>query len=592
MDIDMETSAAATENIPAPPPAPRMAWQLPGEHLFRLVYSAYDMSVLLQNGGVHNDAAFNDLRRPVDWAAVESRLASHPAEAKEWIGTDCCARTSFLHQFASFNFGVTPNAANNILPIVSIDGETALRIMNQAIEIYPEALNLYNGNGCLPIHLVCHRHLPLGNGSICYLTWTLTTERIVHLMYRKCPTSFSQSTLTSSQTALSLLLASHDPSEGTQNRSRVIDFLLDNFPEACRIPDVDGRYPLHTAAHSYYTLEVMQKLLSLYPQAAEIKSTVGTTPLLAILRCQFGNSSYEIPSLLLDACPWSAAMDDEKVLMMVQGHVLEPSGDAFDYLCLNYCELVRVHFTFDDLAVVDDITLDEDFIEYRKGYIKANINFITSPLLEREHDFGSLWGFLLYVLRTMYGGGRELFSPLHAAVHGRLCRPWNLVVLDGIVKRHPDDAKKRIARGNLPIHSFLSSCLVEQERAISRYYAGDADDYAVAVKHALRLILAAYPEGSRLTSGNGRLPIHLAIDTSRSFLAYDVLVEQILEHAPGTLLKRDAATGSSSASLHPFAAAAIGGRADLDLTFQLLRRDPSALADALVGARKRKRTIA
>jgi hypothetical protein len=199
-----------------------------------------------------------------------------------------------------------------------------------------------------------------------------------------------------------------------------------------------------------------------------------------------------------------------------------------------------------------------------------------------EHDFGSLWVFLLYVLRTMYG--RELFLPLHAVVHGRLYRPWNLVVLQGILKRYPHDAKKReAASDNLPIHSFLRSCLVEQRRAIARYYAGDANDYNVAVKHALRLILAAYPDGSRLSNGSGRLPIHLAIDTSRSFLAFDVMVEQILEHAPGTLLKRDAgAPGSSSATnLHPFATAAIGGRADLDLTFRLLRRDPSALAAAV-----------
>lgn len=556
---------------------PRMAWELPDEHLFRLIYRAYitDIETII----IHNNDAFHDLRRPVNWVAVESRLASHPDEIKEWIRTDCCSTTSFLHQFSTFNLGV-PNAATAAaaaaaghLPILTIDGETALRIMNKVIAIYPEALNIYNGNGCLPIHLVCERSLLLANNSTYNLSWTLTTESIIQLFYRQCPTSFSQLTLTSSKSALSLLLDScceYTPGGG-EARSRLFDFLLDIFPEACQFPDSDGRYALHVAAHSYCSLNVMQKLLYLYPQAAEVKSTArwrGTTPLLAVLRCYFYNGGFQVPSMLLDACPWSAAVDDENVLMMDQS--LDPSGDALDYLCVKYCELVRVPFSFDEIADVDDGTW---VIEYRKGYIKANVNFI-SPLNNREHDFGSLWDFLLKVLRTMYG--RELCLPLHAAVHGRLCRPWNLVVLDGILKQYPDDAKKRDVWENLPIHSFLTSCLVEQQRAIARYYAGDEDDYNVAVNQALRLILTAYPEGSRQTNGSGRFPIHLAIDSSRSLLAYDVLVEQILEHAPGTLLKRDVRT-----NLHPFVTAAIGGRGDLDLTFQLLRRDPSALAAAL-----------
>jgi hypothetical protein len=562
----METEASMENDDPTP----RNVRELREEHLFRLIYRAYD------------NAAFNDLRRPVDWLAVESRLASHPEEIKEWIVTDCCSRTSFVHQFSSFDFGMTAPIQNNLpLPIQCIDGETALRIMNQAIAIYPEALNMYNamynGNGCLPIHLVCKRNLHLGNNSQCNQTWTLATESIIHLIYQQCPACFSQLDLTS-KTALSLFLDSsceYAEPDGEEARKRLFDFLLDIFPAACRIPDSDGRYALHVAAHSYSWLEAMQKLLHLYPQAAEVKSHapwLSTTPLLAVLRCHYGNNSYEIPSMLLDSCPWSAAVDDDKGLLM--GQDIDPSGDALDYLCVKYCEIVRVNFSYDELGNdVDDSGWNS--IEYRKGFIKANVNFV-SPLHNREHDYGSLWDFLIKVLRTMYG--RELFLPLHAAVHGRLCRPWNLAVLDGILRKYPDDAKKRDDSENLAIHSFLTSCLVEQQRAIDRFYAGDVDDYHVAVKQALNLLLTAYPEGSRLANGSGRFPIHLAIDTSRSVLAYDVLVEQVLEHAPGTLLERDARTG-----IYPFITAAIGGRGDLDLTFHLLRLDPLALAAAVAG---------
>ena len=55
--MDTSASMETDENtVPAPPV--RMAWELPEEHLFRLVYRAYDTSVVT----VHNNfnAAFDD----------------------------------------------------------------------------------------------------------------------------------------------------------------------------------------------------------------------------------------------------------------------------------------------------------------------------------------------------------------------------------------------------------------------------------------------------------------------------------------------------------------------------------------------------
>ena len=61
---------------------------------------------------------------------------------------------------------------------------------------------------------------------------------------------------------------------------------------------------------------------------------------------------------------------------------------------------------------------------------------------------------------------QDQFLPLHAAVQGRLCRPWNLVVMRDLLRRFVEQAREKDDYGNLPLHLFLESCTIERDRAI------------------------------------------------------------------------------------------------------------------------------
>lgn len=168
--------------------------------------------------------------------------------------------------------------------------------------------------------------------------------------------------------------------------------------------------------------------------------------------------------------------------------------------------------------------------------------------------------------------GRPKFLPLHAFVQGSLCRPWNLALTKHILEKFGNEAGKTDGEGNLPLHLFLESCMVERSRAIRIGYAADEDDYHVAVQTCFGLLLAAHPRAAASRNGAGRLPLHLALESCRQLPA-DAIVEPLLGRAPEALLARD-----TDSRLYPFASAAVGPSSNIDLSYNLLRRDPSVLS--------------
>lgn len=86
-----------------------------------------------------------------------------------------------------------------------------------------------------------------------------------------------------------------------------------------------------------------------------------------------------------------------------------------------------------------------------------------------------------------------------------------LVVMDGLLKQFQRDAAKCYSCGNVPLHLFLESCLVERARDIARGYARDIDDYCDVVKRCLQLILNANPRATSQLNDAGLLPLHVAV---------------------------------------------------------------------------------
>ena len=187
-----------------------------------------------------------------------------------------------------------------------------------------------------------------------------------------------------------------------------------------------------------------------------------------------------------------------------------------------------------------------------------------------DNDFGcESFSFLLDIYRVMYGP--RPFLPLHACVEGRLCRPWHLAVIHAIATRYPEHALKRDSRGNLPLHSFLESYMIERERAMDKFFAYDKEEYHFAVNQCLRLLLDIDKSTVAMTNSDGRLPLHLAIEHG-SGCTFDTVISYLLGVAPSTVLVRDPKTG-----LFPFMSAAVGISCNLDAIYGLLQFDPNVL---------------
>jgi len=293
------------------------------------------------------------------------------------------------------------------------------------------------------------------------------------------------------------------------------------------------------------------------------------TPLLSSLEQCRHASDYQVPRHLLESCPLTAAIADRGEIS-IRGDWVEPAGDALDYICVIYCNAVLVRWygrqiydEFGGAPINDDF---DDFDSY--SFINGNIDYLEGGRLfrmEEDQEFiDATFEMLLIKLRVMYGRGQ--FLPLHAICHGILCRPWNLVVLQELISRFGDESREKDSSGSLPLHLFLESCSLEGHRAIDLGYASDDSDYQHAIERSYELILNANPRAALVPNGEDRLPLHLTI--ANRGLSNDAIMDALV--TPLTVRARDITN-----RLYPFACAAIGVGADVDLTFRLLRKDPS-----------------
>mmetsp|Transcript_50562 Transcript_50562/g.152366 ORF Transcript_50562/g.152366 Transcript_50562/m.152366 type:complete len:454 (-) Transcript_50562:8-1369(-) len=358
----------------------------------------------------------------------------------------------------------------------------------------------------------------------------------------------------------------------------------DAYPEAVRLPDSDGRYAAHIMCRgpeigyprrwTHENANVFRWLISAYPDAASEQDKDGRTPFHELASCR-----DETPALLncvkylLKSDPSVAPVQDAKHAFG-NNNILPleiNSGDALDYACMGLFRMVREWIFRGN--------------ESKRSYASNSIQ-LSEMFCELDHNqVASLkirLDLIIILLRALYDG--RPFLPLHAAVQGCLCRPWHLVLIVEITKRYRQKAIARKADdgGNLPLHLFLESCMMEQQRALERGFCANVAEYEGALAKCFDMIFETNPCAAKKMNGKGRLPLHLAIE-SCPFLYSDVICP-LLDAAPRSLLARDARF-----HLYPFAAAGVGPRAELDTIFLLLRRDPSVLNRHKNEHRKRKR---
>lgn len=153
---------------------------------------------------------------------------------------------------------------------------------------------------------------------------------------------------------------------------------------------------------------------------------------------------------------------------------------------------------------------------------------------------------------------RRRFRPLHAAAD--LCCPPE--VLRHAHSRDPSQIYTRDERtGRPPLSTAVASSVISGK--------SDSESRSVVAE-----LLALNPAAASAVDRDGRLPLHLALE---SLLTWEGGVESLLGAAPRALRTRDVIT-----HLYPFMAAAVGGAgglcADVTTIFMLLRNGPEMAA--------------
>jgi len=616
---NLSATAAGAAAAPAAAAASAVPVEdLPGDHLFRLVYRDVDRI------GNDPDGPFVVVpewqRDPVDWDLVTARLDVGDEdsdddddadvndrdgrrwrqrrcreELAQWVDTGTHGPRLFLHQLCMFDFRPDGGRFRDRWEPFGLDGAKGLRLIEKAIAAYPEAVRTPQGDGCYPLHVGGSRRI----NHYADLFWRRCVEDIFNVVFRSAPEVATKRSLDGSFPLHSLLSVSMRSGDvGRASYLRAVRTLLDANPDAVRIPDYVGSFPMHRACrHASYCHDVLKLLVGKFPQALYVCSPglMNGSPLHVFLRkaASYSNTveeqTYRTGRMLAEACPFSAFLNDGGFIKNGTQEGLEPAGDALDFASVVYCKKVGMDFSWEDVSksefVVEDDSLDDDGwrrVRFRRGYVHCNIEFLRTTEEERKRvqtkeevvDCEVQWSMelLLAILRVM--SGRENFMPLHAAVTGRCCRPWNLAVMEGMLAGY--DAGEPDPDGNLPLHLFLESCLLERERAQQNGYAYDGDDYDAAVAGCFGLLLDAHPGAAKVVNGEGKLPLHLAIENLSHLPTGSVLVP-LLDAAPRTIAVRDAVHG-----LFPFAAAAVGMPSRLDAVYALLRRDPGCLRKQVI----------
>ena len=103
------------------------------------------------------------------------------------------------------------------------------------------------------------------------------------------------------------------------------------------------------------------------------------------------------------------------------------------------------------------------------------------------------------------------------------------------------------------------------------YHKKMKDEHRRDKKNEILQILKACPESARRRDKDGNLPLHLAVSSGKK---WECGVHTLLQAFPEALRMRDC-----QHCLFPFMLAARGERHDVDVTFELLRADPSCLSN-------------
>ena len=329
-----------------------------------------------------------------------------------------------------------------------------------------------------------------------------------------------------------------------------------SHPDEVTWRDNEGGTALHHSCRSYYSVDVVREMLNSSRSAASIQDKSGKTPL--HIACWSGSS--EIIGLLLKANKEVASIPDNR------------GRTPLHHACSSVS--LPCAYTIESLIQADpNVSMTPD----NAG--QTPLSLLCERHYSRLESAMSYQGNDVYqsVLKPFWDQLRALLSA--NADHRTIRGDWRLlhvvttipdcpkILFDLALKLHPEQVQERVY-GSLPLH-YAAECPTHTMDGTH------CDGYYVCT------LLSLFPGASQIPDAIGRLPLHLAILSGKT---YHAVLQKLFHAFPQAICMRD-----GKHYLMPFLLAALPPSNDvvvartsstthqIDTMLELLRLDPSGI---------------
>ncbi|GKY94624.1 hypothetical protein MPSEU_000427900 [Mayamaea pseudoterrestris] len=266
---------------------------------------------------------------------------------KDWSN-----HAAILYRF--YPRGVQISDSNGKLPlhraitaIQEEEGNPEECVISQLVRVYPQAASHADNSGILPMHLIAMNASEWSNATdaICNANRNAVASRCGATGHNRLAIHLAAASPKSRDSLIARLIQLHQRSAALEDGKGCLPMHLAceigknwqdgvraihvAFPEAVRQPERNERgwFPLHLAAKAGGPLELITKLIELFPEAAEIADRNGQYPL--HLACQSGMKWSEGLELIFEAAPYVMTATDHKGLL------------PFHHSTMRVCEVTR-----------------------------------------------------------------------------------------------------------------------------------------------------------------------------------------------------------------------------------------------------------
>ena len=272
---------------------------------------------------------------------------------------------------------------------------------------------------------------------------------------------------------------------GLGESSEIVDLLLKMYPKSAKIPDNDGRFPLHLACRHGAPFPLFQVVFQTFPQAVLLPSVKDRYPLhMACLH----NKRPEVILFLVDRAPQAIAHQDTSGLTPL--HLVcasSPQADVIDALLYHdqghQAIRLRTHG-------------ETGFLPLHLACKNGALHFVVRRLVEAWPE------------AVRIPDAEQKWLPLHHA-----CARLDINVLDTLVQTYPESVWIQDTCGRVPFQiaydrnasvNFLRKLVPSGEPLLHFCIKNAMEERYV---HSL---LMRCPEELLMTDSSGSLPLHCA----------------------------------------------------------------------------------